>query len=84
MAESEQPLQLYEVGHYSDLTARPNPAGYVVLNVPDFDAMVQLIEQERGYRLTPEEIEAKRKEAPCIVLLKDEAAKMIASRIPLT
>src|SRR6266545_824962 len=80
MAGSDLPLQLYEVGQYSELVGRPNPAGYVVLTVPDFQAMLPFIEKERGHKLTPEEVEAERKQAPSIVLTKEEAANMIAAR----
>jgi hypothetical protein len=52
--------------------------------VPDFDALIDVMERDRNQRFTPEEIEEKRKEAPAIVLLKDEAAMMIASRSWIT
>lgn len=83
MGKSDKPLELYEVGYYPELTARPNPSGYTVLQVPDFDTLIQAIENDRGQKFTSAEIEERRKEAPAIVLPPDEAAMMIASQAAL-
>lgn len=80
MSEPLKPIQLNEVGSYGDLTSRPNPNGLVVLTVPDFDAMVPFIEQERGHKLSADEIKVEHQRAPSIVLTKEQAEKMAAAR----
>ena len=79
MASSE-PLKLNEVGAYGDLTARPNPQGFVVLSVPPFEAMLPFIAKRSGRELTPDEIEIERKKAPSIVLTKEAAEQMAVAR----
>lgn len=80
MSEPLKPIQLNEVGSYGDLTSRPNPNGLVVLTVPDFHVMLPFIEKERGHKLSAEEIETEHQRAPSIVLTKEQAEKMAASR----
>lgn len=80
MSEPLKPIQLNEVGSYGDSTSRPNPNGLVVLTVPDFDAMLPFIEQERGHKLSAEEIKIEHQRAPSIVLTKEQAEKMAAAR----
>jgi hypothetical protein len=75
-----KPIEVYEVGDYGELTARPNPEGLVVLTVPDFAEMIPTIEKRLGHKLTESEIEQEREAAPAIVLTKEEAEKMTASR----
>jgi hypothetical protein len=78
MAESGDPIRLYEVGLFATLAARPNPDGLVVLTVPPFETMVPLLEKKLGRLLTPEEVEAKRRTAPSIVVSREQARGMAA------
>ena len=80
MASSSEPLQLNEVGAYGDLSARPNPSGFVILTVPPFEQMLPFIAQRLGRELTPAEIEVERKKAPSIVLTKEDAERVVAAR----
>lgn len=80
MSQTGEPLRLAEVGAFGELSARPNPSGYVVLTVPDFDEMLPHLEKQRGRSLTVEEIELERNRAPSIVLTKEQAEKMAAAR----
>jgi hypothetical protein len=77
----DNPIRLNEVGAYSDLTARPNPDGLVVLTVPPFDSMLPFLAQKLGRALTPEEIEAKRRSAPSIVVTQEVAQQMSSQRL---
>ncbi len=81
MAHQNEELQLYEVGEYGSLVLRPNPRGFAVLTVPDFDSVVlPMLEQRKGRKLTRQEIEIERGTAPAIVLMDSEADQMSASR----
>jgi hypothetical protein len=40
MAHQNEELRLYEVGEYGSLILRPNPHGFAVLTVPDFDSVI--------------------------------------------
>ena len=75
-----KPIEVYEVGDYGELTARPNPGGLVVLTVPDFDEMIPTIENRLGRKLTASEIERERRAAPAVVLTKAEAERMRSTR----
>jgi len=80
MTDSIQPLQLNEVGSYGDLSARPNPNGWVVLTIPPFETMLPFIAQRLGRDLTPSEIEEERNKAPSMVVTSDVADRMAVAR----
>ena len=61
MPHLNEALQLGEVGEYGSLILRPNPHGFAVLTVPDFDSVVlPMLEERKGRKLTRQEIEIER------------------------
>lgn len=80
MPELEQPLRENEGGAFGDLAARPNPHGLVILQVPVFEDVLPFIENDLGRKLSPEEVEIQRRKAPALVVSKEVADKMLASR----
>ncbi len=73
-------IEIYEVGAYGELTARPNPEGLEIVTVPDFDEMIPTIEKRLGRQLTVVQVEQERQSAPAIALTKEEAEKMRRGR----
>jgi hypothetical protein len=73
-------IEKYEVGHFRDLSARPNPAGLVVYPVPSFEDVFQIVEQEVGRPLTEAELGQAKGNAACIVLPREEADAMERTR----
>lgn len=80
MASSDEPLRLNEVGHFGELSKRPNPNGYAVLCVPAFESMLPFLIQRAGRQLTPDEVEEARLKAASIVVTQDVADQMAAKR----
>jgi hypothetical protein len=76
MASASDPIRENEVGAFGELSARPNPDGLIVLQVPPFEQMIPYLEQREGRKLTAEEIEQHRQQAPSIVLSREAAEKM--------
>jgi hypothetical protein len=79
-SSSNEPLRLNEVGGFRDLSARPNPSGFIVLTVPPFETMLPFFERQLGRRLTDAEIVAKRASAPSIVVTAEKPAQMSTAR----
>ena len=80
MTETTAPLHESETGTFGQLSQRPNPKGLVILQVPAFEDMLPFLEQRAGRKLTPEEIEEHRQRHPAIVVPREVAAKMQATR----
>jgi hypothetical protein len=80
MPPASDPIRENEVGPFGELSARPNPDGLVVLQVPPFEQMLLHLEQREGLKLTPEEVEQHRRQAPSIVVSRDVAEKMAEAR----
>jgi len=80
MNHSVKPLELNEVGPYGSLAARPNPSGFVILQVPPFESMLPFLVHRYGRDLTTEEVEAERANAPSMVVTEAVAAQMAAAR----
>ena len=80
MSQTNEPLKENDVGPFGELSARPNPSGLAILQIPPFEAMLPFIEQRAGRKLSAEEVEAERAKAPAIVVSQDAAKKMAAAR----
>ena len=80
MPDLNEEIKLYEVGEYGSLMRRPNPKGFVILTVPDFDSLIPALETKRNCKFNQQKIDGMREKAVTVVLTKDEAERMIASR----
>ncbi|PTQ69138.1 hypothetical protein [Pseudomonas sp. GV071] len=67
------PLAIGDAGAYGALAARPNPAGYVIVTVPDISELIPLIEQHEGRQLTADEAKEAHATAPSLVMTRDDA-----------
>jgi hypothetical protein len=76
MSDASDPICEHDAGSFAELSKRPNPQGFVIVPVPSVEEWVSLIERKRGRRLTPEEIEEQRLQAPSIALTQEAADKM--------
>ncbi len=76
-----EPIRLNEAGTYGDLMDRPNPGGFVVQPVPPFEMMLPFLNRISDRELTKAEIEIERRRAPSIVLTKEGADRLAASRV---
>ncbi|MCC7292979.1 MAG: hypothetical protein IT449_13035 [Phycisphaerales bacterium] len=80
MVTTSGPLTKGEVGTFGELSARPNPLGLVVLQVPALEDLLPFLEAKLGRKLTDAELAEHNDRAPSMAVEAEVANHMQAFR----